>query len=151
MLRLNLQTKPAWIDLGFGIEVEVVPITTAIIAAGLAAPEIRALAPETDADVRFAAVVRAVAKVAIIGWRGLGDTDGNPVEPTPELIGALMDLYQVNQAFGAAYLAKGFLVAEEKKELAPLPNGTSSEAKAQNTAADATGSAPSASTSSTHP
>ena len=149
MLRLNLQTKPAWIDLGFGIEVEVVPITTAIVTAALASPDVRDLPAETDKDVRYAAVVRAAAQAAITGWRGIGDADGNPVEPTPELIGALMDLYQVNQAFGAVYLAKGFLVADEKKGSAPLPNGTS--AGAPDIAPDATGSAAIASTSSTHP
>lgn len=145
MLRLNLDTKPAWIDLGFDVEVEVVPITSAIIAAGMASPDVRGLAAETDSDVRFAAMVRAVAQAAIIGWRGVGDADGAPVEPTAERIGALMDLFQLNKAFGAAYLAKGFLVAEEKKGLAPLPNGTS--AGAPDIVPAATGSAPSAPTS----
>jgi len=76
MLRLNLDTKPAWIDLGFDVEVEVVPITSAIIAAGMAAPEVRGLPPETDTEVRFSAMVKAVAQEAIIGWRGVGDADG---------------------------------------------------------------------------
>jgi hypothetical protein len=145
MLRLNLDTKPAWIDLGFDVEVEVVPITSAIIAAGMAAPEVRGLPPETDTEVRFSAMVKAVAQVAIIGWRGVGDADGKEVEPTPERIGGLMDLFQLNKAFAAAYVARGFVVAEEKKGSAPLPNGTS--AGAPDIVPAATGSAPSAPTS----
>lgn len=139
MLRLNLDTKPTWIDLGFGVEVEVVPITTAIIAAGMAAPEVRGLPPETDTDVRFAALVKAVAQAAIIGWRGVGGADGAPIAPTPELVGGLMDLFQLNKAFGETYVARGFLVAEEKKGSAPLPSGTSTGAL--DIAPDATGSA----------
>lgn len=140
MIRLNLKTGPAWLDLMPGVRVRVAPVTGMILTQAGKDAELIALDPDTDPDVRFMAFTKAVARIAISGWEGVGDADGNQIDPTPEAIGALMDLLQVNRAFAALYVAKGYVLADEKKGLAPLPNGTS--AAAPDTADPATGSVP---------
>lgn len=140
MLRLNLNTCPAWLDLHPGVRVRVLPITSALITEAVRDERLRALAADTDPEVRFVHFATAMAKVAIIGWEGVGDADGQPIEPSPEAIGALMDLHQINLAFRASYVAQGFLLADEKKGFAPLPSGTSEGAP--DIAPDATASAP---------
>lgn len=124
MIRLNLETKPCWVDLGHGVRVKVVPITSALIAAASSSAELTGLPPETTTDVRMSVLGSVLARLAILEWEGVGDEAGAPLDPTPDGITALMDLYQLNMAFRDAYLLKGFMVAAEKKGSAPLPSGT---------------------------
>lgn len=142
MIRLNLNAGPAWLELLPELRVQVAPITGVIMAMAGKDAELAALPPDPDPDVRFMVFTKAVARIAIFGWDGVGDHDGNPVDPTPAAIGALMDLLQVNRAFGALYVSRGFVIASEKKDSAPSPNGTS--AVAPDTADPATGSVRSA-------
>ncbi len=142
MLRLNLNTRPAWLDLFPGIRVKVRPITSALITEAARDPEMKGLPVDTDPELRFVHFAKAVAKLAILEWEGVGGEDGQVIDPTPEAISALLDMHQINQAFRVAYVSLGFLLADEKKGSAPLPNGTS--VRAPDTAADATASAPSA-------
>lgn len=123
MLRLNLNTSPAWIDLWPGVRVKVLPITSALIAE--AVRSLTGLAPEAGPEVRFVHFTTAVARLAIVEWEGIGDIEGAPIDPTPEGISALMDIHQLNQAFRDLYVSKGFLLSAEKNVLSPLPNGTS--------------------------
>ena len=71
---------------------------------------------------------RRSAGIAILDWEGVGDIDGNPVEPSPEGIGALLDLYPVFERFQLDYIAKGLVLELEKNVCAPSPNGTSAGA-----------------------
>ncbi len=75
-------------------------------------------------------MARAVARLAILEWEGVGDAEGNPVDVSPEGIDALLDLWPAFEAFQAAYVAKGPLLELEKNASAPLPNGPAAGAKA---------------------
>lgn len=105
-MRLNLSRKPRTIDLGHGVKVTVkASPSDIIVAAGqdLAASEERGRVP-------FA---RAVARHAIISWEGLEGEDGQPVEPTPEAIDAMMDLWPLFVAFEAQVVTPALIVVTE--------------------------------------
>ncbi len=129
MLRLNLTTEPRWIDLGHGVRVEVVPLTSGLVAAANADPVVAALGSETHIDVRWQAFVKAVARLCIRSWEGVGDENGLPIDVTPEAVNALLDLYQISREFSARFISPTLLLAEEKKGYAPLPNGSSAGAR----------------------
>jgi hypothetical protein len=114
MLRLDLARAPRWLDLGHGVRVKVRPISTAIFSAATTAPAMFDLPDDTHQDMRFVALCAEVAKVAIMEWEGVSGEDGAPVEPSPEGIGALMDLYPIAKAFAAAYVVPGLMVSAEK-------------------------------------
>lgn len=129
MLRLNLTSEPRWIDLGHGVRVEVVPLTSGLVAAANADPALAELGPETHIDVRWQFFVKAVARLCIRSWDGVGDDAGEPIEVTPEAVNALMDLYQISREFSARFISPTLLLAEEKKGYAPLPSGSSAGAR----------------------
>ena len=62
--------------------------------------------------------------------------DGNPIDPSPEAIDALLDIWPIFEAFQLTYVSKGLLLEQEKNVSAPLPNGPS--AGASDTAKPAT-------------
>lgn len=115
MIRLNPVTEPTWIDLGHGVRVLVEPLGSMIIAEALSHPDVSDLPEDTHRDVRFAAVVRVVARLSIREWEGVGDAEGNPAPVAPEYVDALMAHFPIHRAFSAAYVAKGFALASEKK------------------------------------
>jgi hypothetical protein len=51
----------------------------------------------------------------VLAWEGVGDTDGNPIDPGPETIDALLDIWPIFEAFQLAYVSKGLLLEQEKK------------------------------------
>jgi hypothetical protein len=114
MIRLNLKKEPYWLDLIDGLRVKVLPCTSAILSAASTAPALRNLPSDTGTDQRFFVLVVEVAKLAIIDWDGVGGEDGGPVEPGPETIAALLDIYMVARAFAAEYVTRGLLVSAEK-------------------------------------
>ena len=61
---------------------------------------------------------------------GIGDAESNPIDPSPEAIDALLDLWPVFEAFQTLYVAKALLLDAEKNASAPLPTGPSAGAKA---------------------
>lgn len=128
MLRLNLNARPAWLDLFPGVRVKVRPITSALITEAVRDADMQNLPADIDPDLRMVHFAKAMARVAILEWEGVADADGQALAPSADAIGALMDLHQINMAFRAAYVARGFLLAEEKKDFASLPNGTSAGA-----------------------
>ncbi len=132
MLRLNLSAEPRWIDLGHGVRVLVDPLTSGLVAAANAHPLVIGLGPETHIDVRWQAFVKAVGRICIKDWEGVGDDAGTPIPVSDAAVDALLDLYQISRAFSAAFISPTLLLAEEKKGSAPLPNGSS--AGARNTA-----------------
>lgn len=121
MLRLNLNPQPAWIDLFATIRVKVVPITSVLLATAYSSEAVQALPDDTPRDVRIAVLTKEIARLAIIDWEGVGDESGAKAVLTPEAVGCLMDMYQINKAFQFAYVAAGFLLQDEKKGSGPLP------------------------------
>ncbi|MFO1141193.1 MAG: hypothetical protein U1E59_02195 [Amaricoccus sp.] len=125
MLRLDLSAGPRWLDLGHGVRLETAPLTTALMVAARSDPALEAL-PETASDEARALVfAKAIARIAVSDWEGVGDADGNPVPVTPEGLDALLEVWPIFEAFQARYVAGGLLLDAEKNASAPSPTGTS--------------------------
>lgn len=156
MLRLDMTRKPAWHDMPGGVRLKLLPITTALmaearrdpgVAEALRGAPVETTLPDADGDadpdaaraldeaiaIPFAV---AIARLAIMDWKGVGDAKGNPVAPEPETIAALMDIWPIFEAFQTRYVQSGLLLEQEKNASAPSPIG--SGAGAQTTARGAT-------------
>lgn len=171
MIRLDLDSAAAELELMPGVTITVMPITAEVIAVAQADPDlVRAVAPlaadpsdgdgdgaaEDDSSVRtlarnpilHVAFSKAIARAAISGWTGVGDADGNVIEVSPKGINRLLDIEPALKAW-QVYLAPKLQWMKEGNVSALSPTGTS--AGAQTTARDAKSGAPSAPTSSTRP
>ena len=126
MLKLDLSNKPRWVDLGHGVRLLVQPITTAIMLAARSDPHL-AEAIEGQADPAHE-VTKAVARLCVSEWEGVGDADGNPIPVTPDGINVLLDLWPLFEAFQALCIAPMLLLEQEKNASPLLPNGTSAGA-----------------------
>ena len=118
MLRLNLSTEPRWLDLGHGVRLLVEPLTTAIMLAARSDPTIIAAAGDADGsasnDDLARIVAKAVARIVVKDWEGLGDEDGKPMPLTPEGINALLELWPIFEAFQTKYIAGALILDAEK-------------------------------------
>jgi len=113
MIRLDLKREPYWLELGHGVRVHVRPATTALVMAA----RVTALKETTeDAGTRSAALIKKLAELAIIAWEGIGDSEDNPAEVTPEAISALMDLWPIADAFERLYLGPTLILEQEKND-----------------------------------
>lgn len=132
MFKLNLTSKPTWIDLGHGVKVECLPMGTQLMLSAQA--DRTAIAEETTDAAEGTAhqtigFATAVAKRAIINWSGVGDEKGKSVPVTPEGIEALLAVFPLFQAFQREYISPGLSLAQEKNVSAPSPNGTTAAAQ----------------------
>ena len=142
MIRIELSPEPQWLDLGHGVRLKLLPLTTALMVATRSDPAVQDLDPEASNDVRAAIFAGALARRAVVDWEGVGDADGNVLRVSPEGIDALMSLWPVFEAFNLHYVSRGMLLDAEKNASAPSPTGTSVGATA--TARPAEVSAPTA-------
>ena len=127
MLRLSLTRDPRWIDLGHGVRVLTLPLTSAVLISlrsDMSLQDAEALAPAEQA-LRFA---KAVASRVITEWVGVGDDKGDPIPVTPEAASALMDVFPLYRAFEGSYIGPWLRLESEKNVSAPSPNGTSAGA-----------------------
>jgi hypothetical protein len=130
MLKLDLTAEPRWLDLGHGVRLRVAPLTTALMVAARSDPDLEAL-PETASDeARALLFAKAIARIAVSAWDGVGDADGTPVPVTPEGVDALLEVWPIFEAFQGSYVAGGLLLDAEKNAFAPSPTGTSAGATA---------------------
>ncbi len=136
MLKLDLSNEPAWLDLGHGVQVKLRPLTTALMVAARNDQAVQDLSEDATDEESALAFARALARVAILDWEGVGDAKGNPIPVSPEAIGALLDLWPLFETFQTGYVAKGLLLEQEKNASSPLPTGSS--AGAETTATPAT-------------
>ena len=125
MLKLDLSNEPAWMDLGHGVRVHLRPLTTALMVAARGDPAVQALGEEAGDEESALAFAKALARVAILDWEGVGDAEGNSIPVSREAIDALLDLWPLFEAFQTGYVAKGLLLEQEKNASSPLPNGSS--------------------------
>lgn len=130
MIRLDLSTNPRWLDLGAGLRLHVLPVTTAIMVAARNDPLVEALLEDASQEQMALVMAKAVARRVVTDWEGVGDADGKPVAITPEGIDALLDIWPVFEAFQTRCLAPHLMLDAEKNVSSPLPNGTSVGAKA---------------------
>ncbi|MCC5968237.1 MAG: hypothetical protein JJU24_19170 [Natronohydrobacter sp.] len=142
MLTLDLTNAPRWLDLLPGVRLKLRPLTTALMVSARADPVVEALPPEATTEELALAMAKAVARLAILDWEGVGDAEGNPVGVTPEGIDALLEIWPAFEAFQGAYVAKGLLLEQEKNASSPSPTGPTAGAKT--TARRARGRAPTA-------
>ena len=137
MLRLNLSHEAQWLDLGHGVEILVVPMTTALMMAARKEAQGQITLPEgsdaddtgIDTDGIALAMAKAVARIAIQDWKGVGDDNGFSVPVSPEGIDALLDIWPIFEAFQTKYVARAMILDAEKNVLSPLPTGSSAGAQ----------------------
>ena len=138
MIRLDLKRELHWLDLGHGVRVHVRPCTTALMMAARAEAQRSPVPSTNDAQAtgeRTAALVKALGRMVVEEWEGVGNAEGEPVPVTPEGIDALLDLWPMAESFERLYLGPALLLDAEKNAFAPAPNGTS--AAGRDTAATA--------------
>ena len=128
MLRLNLSSGPYWLELVPGVEVEVRPYGSTLLSEVWQSPAYADLA--VGDALPAVAHAKAVARQAIIGWRGVGDETGAEIAPSPEAIDALLELPSIFGAFQSLYITPGRLVGAEGNGSAASPSGTSAAAEA---------------------
>ena len=118
MLRLNLSTEPRWLDLGHGVRLLVEPLTTAIMLAARSYPTIVAAAGVADGsasnDDLARIVAKAVARIVVKDWEGVGDKDGEPMAISHDGIDALLELWPIFEAFQTKYIAGALILDAEK-------------------------------------
>ena len=129
MLTLDLTNAPRWHDLAPGVRVQLRPLTTALMVATRRDRVVESLPPEASDEERAVAFAKALARRAVLSWEGIGDADGNPIDPNPEAIDALLDVWPIFEAFQLTYVSKGLLLEQEKNASAPLLNGPSAGAR----------------------
>lgn len=130
MLTLDLTNAPRWHDLAPGVRVQLRPLTTALMVATRSDPAVETPPDGASDETRALVFAKALARRAVLAWEGIGDAHGNAIEPGPEAIDALLDIWPIFEAFQLAYVSKGLLLEQEKKASAPSPNGVSAGAKA---------------------
>ena len=125
MIRIQLSPEPQWLDLGHGVRLKLLPLTTALMVATRSDPAVQDLVPEASNDTRAATFAGALARRAVVDWEGVGDDKGNVLPVTPEGIDALLSLWPIFEAFNLHYVSRGMLLDAEKKGYAPSPTGIS--------------------------
>jgi ParB/Sulfiredoxin domain len=111
--QLGLETAPVHIAKGL------TPLTTALMVAARNDDVVTTLAEEASDEERALVFAKAIARMAILEWEGVGDVDGHTIPVSPEGINALLDIYPVFEAFQLRYVSKGLLMDAEKKSLRP--------------------------------
>lgn len=139
MIRLNLSNEPRWFDLAAGVRVRVAPITTALVMAARRDPEFAAASAGDDMPAAEVALVKALGRLAILEWEGVGTEAGEPAPVTPETVGALLDIWPLYSAWSSDVLQRIYTLEQEKNASAASPIGSSEGA--ENTAARARGPA----------
>ena len=125
MIRITLSPQPQWLDLGHGVRLQLLPLTTALMVATRSDPAVQALEADASNDTRAAVFAGALARRAIVDWDGVGDADGTVIAVSPDGIDALLSLWPIFEAFNLLYVSHGMLLDAEKNGSAPLLTGTS--------------------------
>ena len=119
MIRINLSPEPQWLDLGHGVRLQLMPLTTALMVATRSDPAVQSLEADASNDSRAAVFAAALARRAVVDWEGVGNADGNVLEITPDGIDALLSLWPIFEAFNLQYVSPGMLLGAEKTALRP--------------------------------
>ena len=125
MIRINLSPEPQWLDLGHGVRLQLLPLTTALMVATRSDHAVQEMDVDASNDTRAAVFAAALARRAVVDWEGVGDADGDVIAVTPEGVDALLSLWPIFEAFNLLYVSQGMLLDAEKNGSAPSPTGTS--------------------------
>ena len=130
MLTLDLTNAPRWHDLAPGVRVHLRPMTTALMVATRSDPTVEAIPENASDEERAVAFGKALARRAVLAWEGIGDAEGNAIDPSPDAVDALLDIWPIFEAFQLTYVSKGLLLEQEKNVSASSPSGPSAGASA---------------------
>ena len=130
MITLDLTNAPQWYDLAPGVRGQLRPLTTALMVATRSDPAVEAVPEGASDEERAVAFAKALARRAVLAWEGIGDAEGNPINPSPDAVDALLDIWPIFEAFQMTYVSKGLLLEQEKNVSAPSPSGPSAGASA---------------------
>ena len=130
MLTLDLSNEPRWHALAPGVRVQLRPLTTALMVATRSDPDVEAVPDGISDEERALIFAKALARRAVLDREGVGDAEGEMIDPSPEAIDALLDIWPIFEAFPLAYVSKGLLLEQEKNVSAPSPTGPSAGATA---------------------
>ena len=125
MIRINLSPEPQWLDLGHGVRLLLLPLTTALMVATRSDTAVQDLDADASNDTRAAVFAAALARRAVIAWEGVGDESSAAIAVSPDGIDALLSLWPIFEAFNLLYVSRGMLLDAEKNGSAPSPTGTS--------------------------
>lgn len=118
MLRLAPpERSPIWLDLLPGVRVQVRPVSVSamLLARAAAGEALKNAGEQEDGTVKAGeAFTRSLARSGIVGWEGIGDADGMPVEPSPERVGQLLDHWPAFDAIDRLYVAPALTQDAEK-------------------------------------
>ena len=128
MIRLDLSREPYWLDLGHDVRLHVAPLTTSLMAAARSDATVTALPEDASNETIAITMAKALARMVVLDWEGVGDAAGEPIPVSPEGVDALLDILPIFEAFQLRYVSKGLLLEEEKNASAPSQTGTSAGA-----------------------
>ncbi|RWR26294.1 hypothetical protein D2T29_20885 [Sinirhodobacter populi] len=128
MLTLDLTNAPRWHDLAPRVRVHLRPLTTALMVATRSDPVVEAVPEDASDEERAVAFAKALARRAVLAWEGIGDADGTAIDPSPEAIDALLDVWPIFETFQLTFVSNGLLLEQEKNASTPLPSGPSAGA-----------------------
>lgn len=120
MLRLNLSNEPQWLDLGHGVRLFVEPLTTAVMLAARSDPAILNATENLQGssgannDDLALVVAKAVARIVVKDWEGVGDAEGKPLSVTSDGIDGLLEIWPIFEAFQTKYIAGALILDAEK-------------------------------------
>lgn len=127
MIRLNLARGKRDIDLGHGVTVTVLPLTSVMMM--MAKDRLAARRRADGEEIRAADLVKELGLLAIVGWEGVAGDDGEPAPVTEASVSALLDLYPLFSVFDKQFIGPALTLDAEKNASAPSLNGTSAGAK----------------------
>lgn len=128
MLSLDLRPEPRWTDLVPGVRLKLRPLTTALMVAARSDPGVAGLPEGSSNEAAALAMAKALARLAILDWEGVGDAEGRVLPVSPAAIDALLDLWPAFEVFQTAYVAKALLLEQEKNVSSPSLTGPSAGA-----------------------
>ena len=115
LLKLGVGREPFWLDVAKGVRLQFRPISVAaiLLARSVAADVLQA--GGDDASIKAGvAFTRALSHSGIAAWEGIGDADGNVVEPSPDNIDALLEHWPVFDAIDRLYVGPALIRDVEK-------------------------------------
>ena len=68
MIRIQLSPEPQWLDLGHGVRLQLLPLTTALMVATRSDPAVQDLDAEASNDARAAIFAGALARWPAAPW-----------------------------------------------------------------------------------
>ena len=84
MIRIQFSHEPQWLDIGHGVRLHLLPLTTALMVATRSDHAVQDLGPEDSNDSRAGVFAGALARRAVVDWEGVGDEDGNVLPVSPD-------------------------------------------------------------------